>query len=55
MVHEASQRTNNSGPYRVLVTVTKSDGFQKRMEQLRNSRGRDASQTALVQQMLTQN
>ena len=53
MVHEATQSANNSGPYRVFVTVTKSDGFQGQVKQLRNSRGRDASQTAFFQQRLT--
>lgn len=53
MVHEATQSANNSGPYRVFVTVTKSDGFQGQVKQLRNSRGGDASQTAFFQQRLT--
>lgn len=53
MVHEATQSANNCGPYRVFVTVTKADGFQGKVKQLRNSRGRDALQTAFSQQRLT--
>lgn len=53
MVHEATQSANNCDPYRVFVTVTKSDGFQEQVKQLRNSLGRDDTQTAFSQQRLT--